>query len=101
MKVLYFLFAFIVFVNTAFSQMTVNTGGTPMDYALELVGPGITISNVTFTGANAQIGTFDGSTSNVGFDGGVVISAGPVTGLIGGARSSRCWSARRKWIGRQ
>ena len=63
--------------------MTVNTGGTPMDYALELVGPGITISNVTFTGANAQIGTFDGSTSNVGFDGGVVISAGPVTGLIG------------------
>lgn len=84
MKVLYFLFAFIVFVNTAFSQMTVNTGGTPMDYALELVGPGITISNVTFTGANAQIGTFDGSTSNVGFDGGVVISAGPVTGLVGG-----------------
>ena len=83
MKVLYFLFAFIVFVNTAFSQMTVNTGGTPMDYALELVGPGITISNVTFTGANVQIGTFDGSTSNVGFDGGVVISAGPVTGLIG------------------
>jgi gliding motility-associated-like protein len=84
LKVLYFLFAFIVFVNTAFSQMTVNTGGTPMDYALELVGPGITISNVTFTGANAQIGIFDGSTSNVGFDGGVVISAGPVTGLIGG-----------------
>ena len=42
--------------------MTVNTGGTPMDYALELVGPGITISNVTFTGANAQIGIFDGST---------------------------------------
>ncbi|MDA8910568.1 choice-of-anchor L domain-containing protein [Crocinitomicaceae bacterium] len=83
MKVLYFLFAFIVFGNTAFSQMTVNTGGTPMDYALELVGPGITISNVTFTGANVQIGTFDGSTSNVGFDGGVVISAGPVTGLIG------------------
>ncbi len=65
--------------------MTVNSGLTPMDYALELVGPGITISNVSFTGANAQIGTFDGSTSNVGFDGGVVISAGPVTGLIGGA----------------
>lgn len=85
MKVLYFIFAFIVFVNTAFSQMTVNSAFTPMDYALELVGPGITISNVTFTGANAQIGIFDGSTSNVGFDGGVVISAGPVNGLIGGA----------------
>lgn len=64
--------------------MTVNSAFTPMDYALELVGPGITISNVTFTGANAQIGIFDGSTSNVGFDGGVVISAGPVAGLIGG-----------------
>jgi gliding motility-associated-like protein len=85
LKVLYFIFAFIVFVNTAFSQMTVNSGLTPMDYALELVGPGITISNVTFTGANAQIGIFDGSASNVGFDGGVVISAGPVNGLIGGA----------------
>lgn len=84
MKLLYFIFAFIVFVNTSFSQMTVNSAFTPMDYALELVGPGITISNVTFTGANAQIGIFDGSTSNVGFDGGVVISAGPVAGLIGG-----------------
>ena len=85
MKLLYLILTFIAFVSTAFSQMTVNSAFTPMDYALELVGPGITISNVTFTGANAQIGIFDGSTSNVGFDGGVVISAGPVNGLIGGA----------------
>ena len=57
---------------------------TPLEYAQSLVGQGIVISNVTFTGTPAQIGTFNGTNSNVGFDAGVVMAAGPINGLIGG-----------------
>ena len=62
-----------------------TTGLTPLQYVQGLVGPGITVSNVTYTGNADQIGTFDGSTSNIGFNSGVVLAAGPVTGLVGNA----------------
>ncbi len=57
---------------------------TPTQYVQSLVGGGIVVSNVTFTGTPAQIGTFNGTNSNVGFDAGVVMAAGPINGLIGG-----------------
>ena len=86
MKLPYFIFAFIVFVNTAYSQMTVNSGFTPLDYVQELVGPGITVSNVVMTNnSQNQIGFFDGQNSNIGFNSGVVMAAGPVIGLEGNA----------------
>ena len=62
-----------------------TTGLTPLQYVQGLVGPGITVSNVTYTGNADQIGTFDGSTSNIGFNSGVLLAAGPVTGLVGAA----------------
>ena len=58
---------------------------TPLQYVQGLVGPGITVSNVSYLGNVDQIGTFDGSTSNIGFDAGLVIAAGPVNGLVGPA----------------
>ena len=58
---------------------------TPEQYIQSLVGGGIVISNVTFSGNANQIGTFDGSNSNIGFNSGVVMAAGPITGLIGGS----------------
>ena len=66
--------------------MTVNSGFTPLEYVQELVGPGITVSNVVMTNNSAnQIGIFDGQNSNIGFNSGVVMAAGPVNGLIGNA----------------
>ena len=59
------------------------SGLTPLQYVQSLVGGGIVISNVTYSGDAAQIGTFDGVTSNIGFDAGVVLAAGPITGLTG------------------
>lgn len=72
------------FSSTA--QMTISTGVlTPAQYVNNLVGPGITVSNVTYTGTTQQIGSF-GGTSNIGFpSGGVVLSSGATTELVGTA----------------
>ena len=89
MKLPYFIFALIVFVNTSYSQMTVNSGFTPLDYVQALVGPGITVSNVVMTNnSQNQIGIFDGQNSNIGFNSGVVMAAGPVNGLVGNAATA-------------
>lgn len=85
------LFA-IVALTLGFSssaQMTISTGTlTPAQYVNNLVGPGITVSNVTYTGTTQQIGTF-GGTSNIGFpSGGVVLSSGATTELVGNAAST-------------
>ena len=73
-------------MHTSYAQMTVNSGFTPLDYVQALVGPGITVSNVVMTNnSDNQIGIFDGQNSNIGFNSGVVMAAGPVNGLIGNA----------------
>ena len=74
-----------VFSYCSYSQMTISTGVlTPAQYVNNLVGPGIAVSNVTYTGTTQQIGSF-GGTSNIGFAGGVVISSGATTELVGPA----------------
>ena len=65
------------------AQLTVASGMTPEQYIQSLVGGGIVISNVTFNGNVNQIGTFNGANSNVGFNAGVVMAAGPINGLLG------------------
>jgi len=72
------------FVHSSHGQLTVASGMTPTQYVQSLVGGGIVISNVTFAGNPTQIGTFNGTNANVGFDAGVVMAAGPINGLIGG-----------------
>lgn len=75
------------FISAGTAQMTVSTGVlTPAQYVNNLVGPGIVVSNVTYTGTTQQIGAF-GGTSNIGFSSGVVISSGATTELIGPATS--------------
>ena len=73
------------FVHSSHGQLTVASGMTPTQYVQSLVGGGIVISNVTFNGNPTQIGTFNGTNANVGFDAGVVMAAGPITGLLGGS----------------
>jgi gliding motility-associated-like protein len=45
-----------------------------------LVGNGVTVSNIQFTGANEAIGYFDGSNSNIGLNEGIIITTGTVLG---------------------
>jgi gliding motility-associated-like protein len=86
-KISILLFSFLSFFG--FGQMTISTGVlTPAQYVNNLVGPGISVSNVTYTGNAAQIGSF-GGTSNIGFPaGGVVLSSGATTELVGTAATA-------------
>jgi len=55
-----------------------DNGATANGLAQSLVGNGVTISNVTFTGTNNAAGSFSGGTGIVGFDSGVVLGSGSV-----------------------
>jgi gliding motility-associated-like protein len=76
-------FSFLVFSllisAQAMSQLTVNNSLTPQQLVQNvLLGPGVTVSNVTFTGAANSMGQFSGTNSNVGLPGGVLITCGDI-----------------------
>jgi hypothetical protein len=56
---------------------------TPDDLANDIVGGGLTISNVVYTGANSAAGTFSGGAGIIGFDSGVVLGTGNIAGVVG------------------
>jgi hypothetical protein len=56
---------------------------TPTDLGDSLAGPGITISTVTYTGADVAAGGFSGGAGIIGFDTGVVLGSGQVGDVIG------------------
>lgn len=85
----FILTLFLLTINSlVYCQITISTGVlTPAQYVDNLVGPGITVSNISYTGTTQQIATF-GGTSNIGFGSGVVISSGATTELVGPASNS-------------
>ena len=48
-----------------------------------LLGPGVSASNITYTGSALQLGTFNGTNCYLGLDSGMVMSSGSVTGAMG------------------
>lgn len=56
---------------------------TPAQLASELVGAGVSISNVTYTGHPTAGGTFSGGAGSVGFDTGVILATGSVANAVG------------------
>jgi gliding motility-associated-like protein len=83
---------FLIFFGGVHGQITMNPPLTPAQYVQNIVGPGIAVSNVTFTGNTSQIGAFSG-TSNIGYSSGVVLSSGSVSELVGPASSSTAGTA--------
>jgi hypothetical protein len=55
-----------------------NHGVTANQLAQSIVGDGVTISNVTYTGAPNAAGSFTGGTGLTGFDAGIVLGSGSV-----------------------
>ncbi len=51
--------------------------------AQSLVGQGVTVSNVTYTGANRAAGTFSSTSNIIGFNNGIVLSTGAIRNVIG------------------
>lgn len=79
-----FTIIFTLVNGLIFSQLTVSNALTPEQLVQNiLAGSGVTISNVTYTGTNQQIGTFNGVNSNIGFNSGLILTTGEITNAIG------------------
>jgi gliding motility-associated-like protein len=63
----------------------VVTGSVPAATVVQdvLLGPGVTASNISFTGNAGQLGTFIGTGCYLGLDSGMVLASGSVTGAAG------------------
>ncbi|NTW32654.1 MAG: T9SS type B sorting domain-containing protein [Bacteroidetes bacterium] len=72
------------FTSNAYCQLAVSIGSTPQQLVQNvLVGGGISVSNVTYTGSSSQIGSFSGGNStNLGLSNGIVMSSGVVNGTL-------------------
>jgi len=74
--------------NSAFSQaITVSQATTPQevrDYVENvLLGSCVTASNITYSGAAGAAGTFDGTGTVLGLNGGIVLTSGEANRAIG------------------
>jgi len=69
------------------AQITINSGATPLNYVNNLVGNGITFSNVQYSGDPNGIGFFTTTNPVLGFTNGVILSSDAVQNadLAGGA----------------
>jgi gliding motility-associated-like protein len=48
-----------------------------------LVGSGVTVSNIQFTGTGQMIGSFNGTNSNIGLSSGIIMSTGRIQDAVG------------------
>ncbi len=62
-----------------FGQLTTTTGLTPAQLVQNvLLGQGVTVSNVIFTGAGGAIGQFTATGTNLGINSGIILTTGTV-----------------------
>ncbi len=90
MTVLYRLYIFLILtvfhVGVSYSQLITNATISPQQLVQNtLIGNGVTVSNIQFTGSNNAIGYFDGSNTNIGLNEGIIITTGTVVGNQGPA----------------
>ncbi|MCH2198423.1 MAG: gliding motility-associated C-terminal domain-containing protein [Flavobacteriales bacterium] len=84
MKRLLFTFLSVLALNTAFSQLVVdNTVDAVTAVEDILVGEGVDVFNITFSGEQNQIGSFNSENSNIPITNGVIIATGDATLAIG------------------
>lgn len=81
------ILTFIVFIMTSGfaigQKLTTDYNPTINALINTLVGSGITVSNISYTGDPSARGTFNGSSSNIGLNSGVILSTGMVSNASG------------------
>jgi len=70
------------------AQITVDPSVTPENSMQILLGENVTISNLSFTGDNEQIGTFECDDCGLDFEAGIVLSSGSIETALGPNNSS-------------
>ncbi|MCB9185149.1 MAG: choice-of-anchor L domain-containing protein [Flavobacteriales bacterium] len=79
-----YIFGLLLFAGAANAQLVIDQSYTPQQLVQDvLVGQGVEVSNIQFTGNAAAKGYFNGSNSNLGLSEGVIISTGKVTDAPG------------------
>ena len=72
------------FASAANAGLVVTTTNSATTLANNIAGGGVTISNMTYTGAAAASGTFTGGlSSGIGIDTGIVLTTGTAQGAVG------------------
>lgn len=75
--------AFVLISSFSSAQIVINNNITLDEAITNLLGPGVTYSNVTFSGIDHQRGTFNGTNSNLGINTGLVLGTGDVLFAVG------------------
>lgn len=80
-----FVFPVLLLIAPALkAQLITSTALTPAQLVQNvLLGGGLTATNITYNGAPTAIGSFIGSSSNIGFAGGVIMASGDIANAIG------------------
>ncbi|MEN9913359.1 MAG: hypothetical protein RL528_74 [Bacteroidota bacterium] len=76
---LIFISLLLISSTISFAQLTTNIGINPQTLVQNtLIGPGVTVSNITFNGSPSSIGSFSGTGTNLGIANGIIITTGTV-----------------------
>lgn len=66
-------------VNCSFGQLVTSTAQSPASLVQNVfLGPGVTASNIQFTGSPSSIGSFTANNTNLGISSGIVFTTGTV-----------------------
>lgn len=80
-----FFGALVAFRLSSKAQLVTSTAMTPTELVESvLVGDGVVVSGVTYTGDPDAIGTFNGAATNVGLTSGIILTTGTVKNEVGG-----------------
>lgn len=80
-----FIFLFLLFTSYLLkAQLTTSNSLTPNQLVQTvLLGGGLTATNVTYNGDPTAIGSFNGTSSNIGFSSGLIMASGNISNAIG------------------
>ncbi len=79
------LLILIAFLPTlAYSQLSTAVGSPGTLVQGTLIGPGVTVSNITYSGSAQAIGSFTASGTNLGIASGLIMTTGTVVGNASG-----------------
>ena len=96
-QIILFLLVLVLSFNMM-GQLQIVNSANPQDLVQNtLIGQGVQVSNVQFTGNINAIGTFDSQNSNVGIPNGLIMSTGHVNNAIGpnndpGGQNGESWN---------
>ncbi len=79
----------LIFSCVLNAQLTTDNSFSPENLVRNvLVGKGVTVSNIIYSGESRAIGQFNGSQSNIGISEGIILSTGTVLDNVGGAQKN-------------